>query len=358
MDNYNGFIINEESRQHINLSAHAMLTIEADMIRFNEDYELKNKSGFINTIIKNYHDQFPLSRSVTLKQINAIQNTIINDDFSKKLTDRIIEEFTNEIMRTIIDEYSNKYTSEIQFKLKLNKFNKSLLESLEEAKYFNDYAPRSGISFYIKILLESYAVLTRAARESIYFKEIIDILEEAIKKKTYIKFKDNGKFKKVKPVCVYKPKGEQNVEVILMNNSNDEEDPGLIYNTKIKSLKNKDLRGLKEKYRIDIDSSIIKNIFSERDFASKKPKKIFTIKFTSGGLHRFIYEEDRIPIIGIQDPINEKIYTFKTTETQIFFHLFKFGSQAQIISPKDARERFKKAYKASYEAYDKVDAKD
>lgn len=70
-----------------------------------------------------------------------------------------------------------------------------------------------------------------------------------------------------------------------------------------------------------------------------------------------MYEEDRLPIIGIQDPNNLYTYTFKTNETTMFMHLFKFGSQAQILSPVDARRRFKLLYKASFDAYEKLDQK-
>ena len=76
MNNNIGFIINEESRQHINLSTYAMMIIEGDMIKFNDDYELRNKSGFINTIISNYYNDFPLSLQVALKQITAIQKAL------------------------------------------------------------------------------------------------------------------------------------------------------------------------------------------------------------------------------------------------------------------------------------------
>lgn len=81
---------------------------------------------------------------------------------------------------------------------------------------------------------------------------------------------------------------------------------------------------------------------------------MFTIKFTDYGLERFFIEEDNFPIVGIQDMNNETIFTFKATESQIFQYLFKFGAQAQIISPNDARDRFKKLYKVSYDVYNQI----
>ena len=95
----------------------------------------------------------------------------------------------------------------------------------------------------------------------------------------------------------------------------------------------------------------IKRTVNEKFSKSKKEVIEFKIRFTEGGLSRYIMEEDSIPMVGIQDPKDENIMTFKTTETSIFHHLFKYGAQAQILWPLDARERFMKLYKVSYEAY-------
>ncbi|MBU1144540.1 MAG: WYL domain-containing protein [Firmicutes bacterium] len=356
MSNNFGFIINEESRQHINLSTYAMKVIEADMIRFNDDYELKNKSGFINTIISNYYDDFPLSRSVALKQVDAIRKAIQTDNFSDKVTYKIIGEFTDEIMKNIINEYAEKYSNDIQFKLKLNKENRSLLVSLEDASYFEAYAPRSGIGYYLKIILESYAIQTREVRERIYFKQTIDKVERAIINHTVISYKENQTVKKLCPYAIYKPTDKNSLELIYgIPDKNTE--GGIINTIKIKSLAIQELREYKEKFKVLGDEEFLKRFFNEKATVSAKPTETFIIKFTYGGLQRFIHEEDSLPIIGIPNPNNKYLYTFTTNETQIFLYIFKFGLQAQIITPLDARERFKKLFKASYEAYMSVDEK-
>ena len=50
-----GFEINDERRHHINLSEESMQIIEKDMIQFNHDYNVRNKSGFLNRIFTNYY---------------------------------------------------------------------------------------------------------------------------------------------------------------------------------------------------------------------------------------------------------------------------------------------------------------
>lgn len=345
-----GFIINEESRQHINLSTKAMDIIEVDMVRFNSDYELKNKSGFMNTIISNYFDAFPLSKAVALKHINAIQKGIKNDNFSDQLTHKVVEEFTKEIMKNNIQEYSDKYSSDVQFKIKLNKENTTLLESLDDAKYFEEYAPRSGIGFYLKIILESYAEQNKEKRERIYFKETIDKIEEAIQSKSIIKLLTKGTNQKISPLAIYKSYDKHSLELIYSVAAIDSTG-GTIDTIKIKTLNAQGFRLLKEKSS-NIDGDFVKRFLQEKSTISAKPTETFEIKFSYAGLKRFIFEEDNMPIIGIPDQKDKYLYTFKTTETHIFNSLFKFGLQAQIIKPKEARDRFKKLYKASFEAYD------
>ena len=353
-----GFTINEEGRQHINLSSDAMNLIEGDMIKFNNDYDLKNKSGFMNTIVTNYYDSFPLSPSKALKELETLNKSLKQDDLGKKVVQAVIDEFSKEIMKNIINEYSDKYPSDIQFKLKLNKENIDILENLEEAPYFHQYAPRSGISFYIKVILESYATLKREERERIYYKETIEKIERAIKRKSLIRFKDNNEVIKVTPMYIYKPQNKQSLEVFVMFNDGVTDSGEFIKmdGYKIKYLHDCNVRDLKEKAisRLSPDNKFVdmmKKTVNEKFSKSKKPVLEFKIKFTKNGLYRYIVEEDNIPMVGIQDPNDENIVTFKTTETNVFHHLFKYGAQAQILSPIDARERFMKLYKVSYEAY-------
>jgi hypothetical protein len=346
------FLINEESRQHINLSTKANTIIEADMIRFNFDYDLANKSGFINKIITNYYDNFPLSKNIALKQLHTIQKAIKYDTISEKVTTRIIDEFTNEIMKNTINEYAKKYEFDVQLKIKLNKENTAILSSLEEAKYFEEYAPRSGIGFYLKIILESYSDLSREEREKIFFRELIDQINIAIVNNSFMVIKDGKQVKKVKPQYVKLSNDRLCHELVFVVPFEDSEYIlGQIDHIKIKKLKKQEVIFLKNtevssKIRITPSDNNCDGLDS-----SQLENEKFVIEFTDNGLNRFFFEEDSLSIYGIPDKNNEHKYTFYTTETKIFMNLFKFGLQARIISPASARDKFKELYKASYEAY-------
>jgi hypothetical protein len=175
-----GFFITANQRQHINLSIKAMAIIESDMIRFKNDYEQSNRSGFMNIIIENYCHLFPLAKDVVLKEMNTIKKAISSENFSEKLVQNTISLFTEEMMKNAITEYTKNVQYGQMFKLKLNSHNVQLLSTLEEVAYFEKYAPRSGLGFYLKALLESYTVLPKEKREEVYFAQTIEKIKNAI----------------------------------------------------------------------------------------------------------------------------------------------------------------------------------
>lgn len=344
----NGFYINDENRLHLNLSNYAMYIIKVDMITFKNDCDLTNKSRFINRIITNYYDKFPLSVNVALKNFKAIEGKLINEDFGKKLTNTVISEFSDEIMKNLINEYKNKYESENQFKIRLSNKNVELFQSLEEEKYIYKFAPRSATSFYLKILLESYARLKSEQRQKIYYGETFKILESSINNKTYIKIKKEKEFFKCSPVMLYKPRKQKFHQLIYVGTGNNHQTISLI---DIKDIKY--VRELREKSMVgnDLRSFIKSQVPKYLNRASNKKKQEFTVKFTKHGLERFFIEEDNISLIGIASKEDKYTYVFSATETDIFNYLFKFGAQALIISPIDSREKFGKMYEVAAKKY-------
>lgn len=360
----NGFIINEENRQHVSLSNYAMDIIESDIIRFTGDYEIKNRSGFMNTIIENYYEDFPLSRNVALKQVNAIKvaankakNT--NKDFSQKITEKIIEEFSDEIMKTLIQEYADKYPSDRQFKIKLNQSNADSLNSYEDAQYFHDYSPRSGASFFVKIILETYSRLKKNERERIYFKKTLEEIDDALKYKRYLKYKTEEDFKKVWVLGYINQDDNKDLKVLL---GETDENSVAVDEIKIKTLKEGKAYCMKEKVRNPFpEKFFVKDEYGEtyetfsemiighHNKKTHAEKQEVIIKFSDNGLNRFLFEEDEIKIIGIAKSEDENTYTFNATELDIYNYFFKYGIDAEIIKPVYLKERFVRMYKRFYE---------
>ena len=352
MKNSKGFFISEAQRQHLNLAPKAMAIIETDMIRFNNDYTKSNRSGFMNTIIENYYNQFPLSENIVLKEVNTIKKAIQSDDFSHKLTETIIERFTDEMMKNSITNYISTVKYGEMFKLKLNSDNVRLLSTINEVKYFEKYAPRSGLGFYLKALLESYTNLPKEKREEIYFAHYFERVNLAIKNEEMITLTLQDSLK-IRPTRIVLGKNKRQHEVRYYTNIDDQKrsfSPG--------SITIKDLITAGPIFKQGENSvwwNELKNIYfpDEAFFESRRKKDSVVVRFSENGLERFLREEDNIEIIGIPDAKDKFTYTFEATEPEVFYQLFKFGPQAEILSPAHIKNNFKLLYQAAFSKYEK-----
>lgn len=348
----NGFIINDENRQHISLSGEAMRIIESDMANFR--FDATNKSGFMNIIFHNYYDDFPLAPKVVLKNIKMIQNKLNFDGIEKRIIEGIIREFSREFMRDSIKEYAGKFGDDVKFKLKMNKENADLVKHIEDAPFFEEFAPKSALGFFLKIVFETYARLPRIQREKVYCLEKINVIEACIAKNRKMLLVDNDLHQIVKPLFINDQNKKQVNKLVF---STEYEEGIKVENVDIckvvvkETNESSDYTGVAKEVEAGLGDKIKEEIISHANLASSMPRINFKIQFTQMGMERYRLEEDEIPIKGIEQEGDPLLLVFNATESEIFYHLFKFGGQMQIIEPLVARERIKKMYLAAYESY-------
>jgi hypothetical protein len=351
MKNNPNIFIADTHRQHLNLSIRAMHILESDMIRFNNDYEMKNRSGFMNTIIKNYYDRFPLSKQVVLKEVMAIKKAIQSNNFSDKITNTVIDMFTEEVMVNEISEYIKHVQYGAMFKLKLDIETTNLLSTLNEIEYFIKHAPRSGLGIFIKAILETYTELPKDQREKVYFRQEFDRIEKAIQNDEVIVLTKNNQLR-IRPIKItIEPNKQQNALRYLINI-----DEGT-RSYSLDSISIKDFSVSSPVYEVGDNSSFWQDLkkydhFHDSIFLGRLPKVDITIRFTKTGLERFLREEDQINLIGAPNANDKYTYTFKATEPEIFYEMFKFGPQAVIVEPEYIRKNFQLLYRASDKQYD------
>jgi len=342
---------NGENRQHINLSNRAMRIIEKDMVYFNNDYDLKNKSGFLNKVLINYYEDFPLSPNKILKSMSRINARLTRDDIGHKTVKSISAIFKDEIMRDSIQSYRNVYENGQTFKLKLDKDATSILASYEDAHYFESYAPRSGLGFFLKILFESYAELPKEKRQYIYFKGKMSLIEKAIEKKRQLRIKLSDNYISVIP---YDLKSDFDKGSLKFHYSNTiEQLEEVVVSPKVVSLsKIKEIRLGKEmnSYEKSITGDHVREVIFP-NAVSNKPKIDVLVKFTSMGLRRFFHEEDEMPIIGIPVEGTKDSFKFLATESEVFWNLFKYGIDMEVKSPVWLRKKLEKFYSAASKIY-------
>jgi hypothetical protein len=343
--------ISETQRQHLNLSPRAMHILESDMIRFNNDYEMKNRSGFMNTIIKNYYDRFPLSKQVVLKEVMAIKKTIQSNNFSDKLTNSFIDMFTEEVMINEISEYIKDIQYGAMFKLKLDNDTTQLLSTIDEIKYFNKHAPRSGLGIFIKAVLETYSELPKEQREKVFFRAEYERIEKAIDNDEVIVLIKHDHLR-IRPIKItLEPNSQHHVVRYLMNINEETRSYSL------DSLTIKDFSASLARYEIGEKSPFWQELkkhehFHDHVFLGQLPKEDITVRFTESGLERFLREEDQINLIGVPNLNDKYTYTFKSTEPEMFYEMFKFGPQAVILKPEYIKKHFQLLYRAADKHYD------
>lgn len=347
-------IYNEENRQHIGLSKEAFLTILSDMNSFNFDSNRKNKSGFLNIILRNYYEDVPFASQrltgIIDESLNELWSLKRNEKISNKEKDEIIKFLKESIMKKTLLTYKKKYPIDEYFKLKLNKNNANLITEIGDAKYFEDY----GLSFYLKLVFEEYAKLPYVKREIVFFKEQINEFNQAIitNRKILMTYSDKTK-EETKPYKIINPHNSIYSVFVLIN-----KDPILetiwLEEVNVNRIKHIKIQKSKPTNLSKNDKIALKTIEKiEFDKTSKKEIINFRVQFSEAGLKKYNNDQN-IRIIGQikskNDQINN-IYTFLCTESDIMEYLFKYGPTAIILFPESTRLKFKKFYLYAFNKY-------
>ncbi len=185
----------ENLRITINFSEYAYKIIDEDMSNFNN--KAKPLSSFINKIFKNfvYDSQFTLSNSIYNYKLKLI------DDTSELENSDLLEKILLHRRNTILKK-AQKYTLGVSKKIKFNNYNSKIIDKSEDVEYFHHKAP-----LYVKYIIEDYCEKEYYIREQIYFKEILDEVNNSIDSKKIIKvtyINRNNEIKKtLKPYKIF-----------------------------------------------------------------------------------------------------------------------------------------------------------
>lgn len=353
------FIIKDQEtqRQHISLTERTMSIIKRDMVYFNRDYYTENRSGFLNKIFQNYYLDFPLSPKVILSNITRRKIEEMSEKPEEEVFKSVVNILHRSLMKDAINIYKNNYSNEESFKFRLNQESLDIMESYDDAHFFQNYAPRgNGETFFLKMIFESYASLPAAEREKIFFKDEINLITKAIKDKTRLNIKINDEYVHIVPVNLNNDviNGSRKLSYFKAISERTEEgfipiEDGLIYLYEI--------QGVKSSHPLnDIELSALAMAKSENfsivlHHKSQKSKHEVKVKFSRFGLERFRLEEDNMKIVGIPVEGKSNIRVFEATESEIFWELFKYGSQAKILEPDWLIKKFKAFYEHAAKQY-------
>ena len=347
------FGLNSECRQHIGLSLYSFRVIENDMISFNYDKTRRNHSGFLNIIFNHYYEAatFSLPKLVELHNqwmadLYSIDQFKRNFSGKKAILDDILLE------RRMFDAIKGlpKYPKDHPFKWKIDKQNATIIEGLDEAKFFADY----GMSLYLKAIFEEYCRLSFPERERIFFKDKISLIEEAIAKKRMIKISTiEGEKIEIAPYKTYTAHNKLHCELVGIEHTREMESYAIV-NIAIMDIEKIKMLISKSSSTVSRLGNIMEDITTRPEVASSSTRiQTFRIKFTETGLKQYMNDIDHRPYgtMATEDDREKLIFTFTCLESEIVYYFFKYGALFQVLEPTETREIMKSLYEEAYKNY-------
>lgn len=355
---------NEEYKIHLNLSHLADTVRRKDMFSF----QTTSISGFINRIFDNYKENANASIAQMLAGKTAQWNgflTSVPSDSRTQILEALKTEFINTSLQEINSYRLTHGNSEKNrfLKIRLNQKNVDYLvndPACQEEIYYKD-----SIGKYLCAVIEEYSRRPFLEREAIYYKNELDIINNAIAKRRRLKVK------------LPAGKNSSSHRIIYIDPYKIVTDPQSLYHYLIGySADNKETPELRQSYSYRISRFLeVRALSSQRAAISKEEKKQLEYLLQTKGAQFISGTSDTIEILltpeGIRkyksiqhlrpdyskDPVETEmgtLYTFDCTQDQIEFYFFKFGADAEIVKPIELRKKFAKMYEDAFKAYEKA----
>lgn len=343
---------NDEHKLRISLSTRALITITEDMSVFG----VTSVSNFINTVFANFYSDAKSSISLQLEQLRL--------ELERRLTEeekQIKKEIARDAIEWIIKLEENKL---IKFKNdrlhndekksgKLYYISKENLHYLIDECNEEEYYDRPGL--YFRAVLEEYCSLPFVERVRIYKKDVYDIIEQAINESRQLKVNINSNESPqsfiVYPYTIMSdPLNSQSYLVCYSMKTGQSDRDKIVASFSMTRLN----MPVMTRKTFHLNKQEISNIKSQLEKNSPayligKPEQI-KVKLTKKGK---VFYQSRLHSRPekIEDLSSENIYIFDCTQQQAFNYFFSFGADAEIIKPKELRERFKKTYESALKKY-------
>ena len=216
-----------------------------------------------------------------------------------------------------------------------------------EAKYYGNYR----LSVFLSCVLESYARKTHSQREKIMLYDKLKTVEKAIRIRQMLRITTDGKTFSVKPCKIVNDPITAYTYLACLSRPSDSKKDFEIASFRMSRAESIELRigtGINKEEGRSIDEAIKVNGIA---FLRSKAKQI-TIRLTKNGMK--MYNNILTSRPAFSDSTEEKdgyLLTFECTEMQIKNYFFKFGKEAEIISPKELRDDFIRGYENAVKHY-------
>lgn len=334
------------SKQRLNLSYFAYQIVESDRYAFNESL-----SGFLNRVLEYYAPSAEASISQTLSVYKGeLEKTLAESSGEEKTRRKLIKQLLKQREEILIRKISS-YEKDSTHQFWINKKNLEYLSG-ENSECGEDIYYDNRRGKYIKCVIEEYARLPYVKRELIYFTPFVEIIKQAIQTEKQLRIETQaGKIFSVYACNILSdPLSTVNYLAGYSRKYNCPEEEKKLCSFRISALKSVKLEKSKSAFLRKCEKELLNEKLSSRgvQFLVGGEEEI-CVRLTAEGIHKYNRQMHLRP--ALKEKRDGGIYVFDCTMAQAEFYFFKFGKDAEILSPPALREKFASMYEEASHLY-------
>lgn len=345
-------LMSDQQRVRISLSETAFLVTREDMLQFH----VASRSSFMNTVFRNFREEAEASVSRHLDARREELRSVLDAASSDSSCDRVIRQLLlseeQRLKDRILRQKRDRSKNEAHKKETLYRVSNENLAYLESEECLEETYYEGKPGLYLKCILEEYASLPYIKREQIFFQGKYDLVREAIERSLLLKITTSDKKTyTVWPYCLEADALSTREYLIgLSRDSRDKNGPKRCVSFRIPNADS--IRILRQSGHISKQEAdrIQKDIANRNvQFLAGSDEQIL-VRLTEDGVRKYQSQIYLRPSCS-QAITGEGDYSFFCTPRQAEYYFFKFGKDAEILSPPGLRERFLSLYADALKTY-------
>jgi predicted DNA-binding transcriptional regulator YafY len=335
---------------------------------FSHDGEAISRAGILNRVFAIFHESAKASAPLRIEARQREYNDILGD-IPQQWRETVVDKLTAAYRKDLIDEIINllkQGASDMAWNMTIRKDVGDLLENLRMRGYFS-YNQESELSRgkYMGAVFEEYAMLPFVEREKIYYHDLFECIEDAIEFKRAINivytqdkvpyyvvphFLETDKLSMYNYLVGYARHASSPMQSLSIHSFRITK----IHTAEIDRHSKPMLGELSDSQRAEQRARIKKSRekLGTMFISDEEKTARIEVKLTHKGKQKYIEQVHMRPS-GYLKANSDDEYIFTCPHRQAEYYFWKFGKDAEILSPPALREKFSTQYKEALDLYDK-----
>ena len=329
-------------RQRVNLTPECWNCLNNDVILFSNNKTTLTLSGLMNRIICNFPET---ALSAVQYRLNDHRERCLALFKDNKISKRELELLEKVKRGELLSQPFISPKKGIAKNIKLNKEAFEFIKSYEDKSY-------DSIGTFLHALFEEYALLPSGDREQVIYKDIKDIINDAIELGDMLSIQSKGSTFRIKPYRLINSGKNGHCYLVGLKENGKKGDTPISF----RFIRIENIRRLRdEKYTIDksAQSELGKRIIENDPAFLVADRSELKIRFTQEGISLLSMITNNRPecIETVKNDDGTYDKTFLCCDYQAEAYFKAFGAEAIVISPKRLNNKLKSIYKEAYESY-------